>query len=62
MGAISFQTVKASRLYWETTPDNFVLARSDSLPRNTFEHILRNLHLCDREQLRQILEAPFRDQ
>ena len=34
-------------MYWETTPDTFVQARSDSLPRNTFERILRSLFLCD---------------
>ena len=34
-------------MYWETTPDTFVQARSDSLPRNTFERILRSLFLRD---------------
>ena len=31
------------KMYWESTPDTFVQARSDSMPRNTFERILRNL-------------------
>ena len=35
---------------WETTHDTLVYARSDSMPRNMFERILRNLHLCDNEQ------------
>ena len=39
------------KMYWEVTPDNFVEARSDSMPRNTFECIFQNLHLCDDEQL-----------
>ena len=34
------------KMYWETTTDTFVKARSDSIRRNTFKHILRNLHLC----------------
>ena len=40
-------------MYCETTPDTFVQARSDSLPRDTFESILRSLypHLCDNKQL-----------
>ena len=37
---IGFQTIKC-----------IVYARSDSMPRNTFERILQNLHLCDNEQL-----------
>ena len=37
------------KMYWEATLDTFVQARSDSMPRNTFECILRNL-LCDNEQ------------
>ena len=39
------------KMYWEATPDTFVLARSDSMARNTFERILQNLNLCDNEQL-----------
>ena len=39
------------KMYWVTTPNTFVLARSDSMFRNTFERILWNLHLCDNEQL-----------
>ena len=39
------------KMYWEATPDNFVEARSDSMPRNTFECIFQNLHLRDDEQL-----------
>ena len=39
------------KVYWETTPNTFVQAKSDSMPRNTFDLILRNLHLCDNEQL-----------
>ena len=37
---ISFQTIKC-----------IVWAMSDSMPRNTFERILQNLHLCDNDQL-----------
>ena len=36
------------RMYWETTPDTFVQAVSDSMSRNPFERVLRNLHLCDK--------------
>ena len=36
---------------WETIPATFVLARSDSMSRNTSERILWNLHLCDNEEL-----------
>ena len=39
------------KMYQEVTSDTFVQARSDSMPRNTFECILQNLHLCDNEQL-----------
>ena len=39
------------KMYWETTHDTFVYARPDSMPRNMFERILRNVHLCDNEQL-----------
>ena len=39
------------KMHWEATADAFVWARSDSMPRNTFERILRNLRLCDNEQL-----------
>ena len=45
------QKLPEREIYWETTPDTFVQARSDSLPRNTFERILRSLHLCDNKQL-----------
>ena len=38
------------KMYWETTPDTFVQAKSDLMPRNTMECILRNL-LSDIEQL-----------
>ena len=38
-------------MYWEATPDTFVLARFDSMFRNTLEHIFQNLNLCDNEQL-----------
>ena len=38
-------------MYWETNLDTFVQAWFDSMPRNTFERILQNLHLCDNEQL-----------
>ena len=31
------------------------------MPHNTFERILRNLHLCDNEQL-QILKAPLHEE
>ena len=37
--------------YWGATPNTFVQARSDSMPRNTFQCILQNLHLFDNEQL-----------
>ena len=39
------------KMYRETTPDTFVQARFDSLPRDTFERIFRSLHLCDNKQL-----------
>ena len=39
------------KMYWEETPDTFVSARSDSVIRNTFERILRNLYFCEKEQL-----------
>ena len=38
------------KMYWKTTPDTFVQAKSDLMPRNTMECILRNL-LSDIEQL-----------
>ena len=38
-------------MYWEATPETLVLAKPDSMPRNTFERILQNLHLRDKEQL-----------
>ena len=37
------------KMYWEMTTDPDV--RCDSMPRNTFERILRNLHLCNNEKL-----------
>ena len=43
--------VPGRKLYWEATPDTFVYARSDSMLRNTFERILRNIYLCGNEQL-----------
>ena len=39
------------KMYWEATPGTFVKARSDSMLRNTFEHVLQNLNLCDNKQL-----------
>ena len=39
------------KMYWETSLDTFVLAKSDSVPCNRFERILRDLYLCDNEQL-----------
>ena len=39
------------KMYWEATPDTFVSARSDSVIRNTFKRILRNLYFCEKEQL-----------
>ena len=39
------------KMYSETIPDISVQASSDSMPRNTFERILQNLHLCDNELL-----------
>ena len=39
------------KIDWETTADTFVQAMADSIPRNTFERILRILYLCDNEQL-----------
>ena len=38
-------------MYWETTPDTFVLAASDAMSRNDFERILRYLQLCDNEKM-----------
>ena len=35
----------------EAIPDTFVLAMSDSIPRDTFERIIQNLDLCGKEQL-----------
>ena len=37
------------KIYWEMTTDPDT--RCDSMPRNTFERILRTLHLCDNEKL-----------
>ena len=39
------------KMHLVATPDTFVQARSGSMPRNTFECILQNLHLCDNEQV-----------
>ena len=39
------------KMYWEATTDNFMKARSGSVPRNTSERILQNVHLCDDKQL-----------
>ena len=39
------------KMDWEATPITFVQARSDSMPFNTFECVLQNLHLCDNKQL-----------
>ena len=39
------------KMYWETIPNTFVLPRSDSLPRDTFERVPRSPHLCDNKQL-----------
>ena len=39
------------KMYWETAPDNFAQTMSDSMPRDAFERILRNLNLCDNEEL-----------
>ena len=38
------------RMFWETPPNTFVQAKSNSMPYNMFECILRNL-LCDNDQL-----------
>ena len=35
----------------ETTPDNLLYARSNSMAPNAFAGILRNFHLCDNKQL-----------
>ena len=39
------------KMYWGASPNTYVQARSDSMPRNTFERIIQNLRLCDNEQL-----------
>ena len=39
------------KMYCEVTLDTFVEAKSDSMPRNSFEYILQNFRLCDHEQL-----------
>ena len=49
-------------MYWETTPNTFVQAKSDSLLRDTFECILQSLHLYDNLIKKKILEAPSCDQ
>ena len=46
-GCHCFKTIKFIGRRYEIYLDT----RSDSVPRNTFEHIFRNLHLCDNEQL-----------
>ena len=42
-------------MHWEMPPqppsDNFVRKMSDSILRDTFELILRNLNICDNEQV-----------
>ena len=45
------------KMYWETTPDTFVQAMPDAIPRDIFERILRNLHLCENELESQRLEG-----
>ena len=39
------------KMYWETSLDNFAQTILDSIPRKTFERILRNLNICDNKQL-----------
>ena len=39
------------KMYWEATPATFVKAKSDSVSRNKFERIPRNLHFCENDQL-----------
>ena len=46
-----FNKLSEHKMYWEAAPDTFAEVRSNSMPRNTFECILQNLHLCDKEQL-----------
>ena len=38
------------KIYWETIPDTLEKAMSGSMPCNTFERILQNLHLCGKEK------------
>ena len=45
-----YHKLPGNKMYWEATPDTFVKARYP-MPRNTFERILQNLHLCENEQL-----------
>ena len=47
-----FHKLPDHKMYWEPTPDTFVEARSDEMPRNTLECILQNLNPCDNEQLK----------
>ena len=39
------------KMYWEATPDTFLQAMSDLMPRYKPECILRNLILCNSQQL-----------
>ena len=45
------------KMYLERTPDTFVQAMPDAIPRDIFERILRNLHLCENELESQRLEG-----
>ena len=45
-----YHMLPGHKMYWEATTDTFVEASSNSMPRNTFECILQNLHFCDNEQ------------
>ena len=40
-----FHKLPDREIYWETTADTFEQARSDSIPRDAFERILRSLQL-----------------
>ena len=46
-----FHKLPNRKMYWETLPDTLLQAVSDSMSRDSFEHIFRNLHLCEKEQL-----------
>ena len=45
-----YHKLPGHKTHWEATPDTFVKAKY-SMPHNTFERILQNLHLCDNRQL-----------